>query len=199
MLLAVDILLVIAYKLPSVSDILFLSHYHWMFLLAHFGITLWTAWWLPGICETGSLVRAYRISILIFILSFSVPILVYPVHLFSPLGAGPTIVLFQWALLSAILSRLYTRGQWPIVPAVLLVLAGIVLVVLNASFRTTEFGPLAMFFGNLFASPILLLFPALARIPANERIRAHVVRSQYATYGLLLVSWAVFALRSFSA
>jgi hypothetical protein len=144
------------------------------------------------------IVATYWFSVVVPPISFIAPYVFIPLHMFFPFGLVPTSIFIQWSILLGILSKQFTKGRWPLMIAILFAIGGVILTLINLTFRTTEFGPLGMLFVNIFASPVFLIMPALIRIPACNEIKVYVARLQYVTYGFTFLSWIVFGIRVYS-
>ena len=124
------------------------------------------------------------------------PQVLTPLRVLTPFSPAATLFLLQWLVISFMLLKKLTRGRWPLPFGILFLLAGLFFIGANLSFKTTEFGPLGMLFANMFATPPLLLMPALFRIPAGPEIKRAMAGLQYTTYACVVLSWIIFLMRS---
>jgi hypothetical protein len=169
----------------------------WSAICLHTPIGIWIGIIMAKSYHKKWTVALYWISVVIPFASFLAPYALRPLRMLFPLGLLPGSIFIQWSILLAILSKRFTKGRWPFPVAILFAISAVILIMFNLSFKTTEFGPLSMFFGNIFASPFFIILPALIRIPANDEIKVYIVKLQYITYVFFILAWVIFGIRVF--
>ncbi len=169
----------------------------WSAICLHTPIGIWIGIIMAKSYKKKWIIAAYWFSVVVPPASFVAPYVLSPLRMLFPFGLVPTAIFIQWSILIALLSKRFTKGRWPLPVAILFTICGVIFIVFNLSFKTTEFGPLGMLFGNILASPFFLILPALIRIPADNEIKDYIVRMQYITYGFVLFAWIIFGVRIF--
>jgi hypothetical protein len=168
----------------------------WSAFSLHTPIGIWIGIIITKSYRNKWVLAAYWFSVIAPPVSPLAPFIFIPLHMLFPFGPLPTGIFIQWSILIAILSGRFGKGRWPLPVAVLFAICAAILIFMNLSFETTEFGPLGMMFGNMFASSFFLILPALIRIPAADGIKVYMARLQYVTYGLVAFAWIVFGIRT---
>ena len=85
---------------------------------------------------------------------------------------------------------------WPLYGAILVLLCALVLVGIVISFDPSEFGALGMLFALMFVTPAFFILPGLFRFPAAKRVKTAVANVQLSVYAAMVLSWAIFFLRT---
>ena len=92
-------------------------------------------------------------------------------------------------------NRTIPGSVWPLFVSLLFVIASITQAIIALGSDLREFGALGIFFVFIFSTPVLLLIPALLRIPAATGVKKSVILAQYMTYFMVIASWLIFFLR----
>ncbi|SLM30930.1 membrane hypothetical protein [Desulfamplus magnetovallimortis] len=196
-LLSIDILLIIGALLYQGDRGDIGKIVHWSAIWLHTPIGIWIGIIIKKMNLKRYTVIVYWISVVVPFFLFVEPFALRPFYIFFPFGILPTSIVLQWLILLAVISKYFSKGTWPLPVAILFTIFGMFLVGFNLSFKTTEFGPLGMLFGNILVSPFFLALPALITIPANDKIKKDTVRLQKVTYIFTILAWIIFVIKAF--